>query len=122
MKNNQVDYSQRVSLFQNITTELLHLILLYFAEQFPDVLRFRAVCRECREVGNYSIFWLTCDLSFWRVDDRLVVEKPTHTGIEIEIDLNDDDQGILQKLQKYHTTSVNIRRPPPNKCQSDYGL
>jgi hypothetical protein len=122
MKNNRVHYTQRVSLFQNIPTELFHLILLYSAEQFPDVLRFRAVCRECREVGNYSVFWLTCELSFWRVGDRLVAGKPAYT--EIEIDLNDDDKAILQKLRKSQTSVhlgiVSVRRPTSLNPIADY--
>jgi hypothetical protein len=124
MKNNRVHYTQRVSLFQNIPTELFHLILLYSAEQFPDVLRFRAVCRECREVGNYSVFWLTCELSFWRVGDRLVAGKPAYT--EIEIDLNDDDKAILQKLRKSQTSVhlgiVSVRRPTSINPIADYNM
>jgi hypothetical protein len=108
----QIHLSQRVSLFQTIPTELLHLILLYSAEQFPDVLRFRAVCGECREVGNCSVFWLTCKLSFWRdEDDRIVTGKQIRVSRKIEIDLN--EEAIVPKLRKLCPSYIyiSIHRP-----------
>jgi hypothetical protein len=53
---------RRTERVNSIPDELLHQVLLFFAETFQELMTFRTVCKIWREIGNYSPFWIRCPL------------------------------------------------------------
>lgn len=59
----KTDFKLRQSAL-HLSNELIAIILDYFSDRFPDIMRFRAVCKQWREVAETSSFWLKMDLTF----------------------------------------------------------
>jgi hypothetical protein len=49
---------RRNEIINSIPDELLHQVLLFFAENVQELMTFRTVCKIWREIGNYSTFWI----------------------------------------------------------------
>jgi hypothetical protein len=52
-----------LSPFQDLPTDILHIILHYYATSISDIIRFSSICRECKEIGRYSLLWLKYPLT-----------------------------------------------------------
>jgi len=59
----KTDFNLRQSAL-HLSNELVAIILYYFSDRFPDIMRFRAVCKQWREVAQTSSLWLKMDLTF----------------------------------------------------------
>jgi hypothetical protein len=75
-----------IRLVHCIPDELLHLILFFFADNVQSLMKFRCICRQWREIGNYSTVWMKF---------RLVILAP-----EIYRDF------IMLIVEEYYTKSV----------------
>jgi hypothetical protein len=52
-----------LSPFQDLPSDILHIILHYYANSISDIIRFSSICRECKETGSYSLLWLKYPLT-----------------------------------------------------------
>jgi hypothetical protein len=51
--------------FRYVPTELLMIILEYFTKEYQGLLWFRCICKEWKDVAEYSSLWLEISLSFY---------------------------------------------------------
>lgn len=55
---------------------LCNLILIYYVEDFRDIIRFRKINQSCKEFGDCTILWLRLSLSFYCPDHYYLENFP----------------------------------------------
>lgn len=48
-----------------LPSELLPIILSFYAQDFREIIHFTSVCKEWKEIGDHSEMWLMVELSFY---------------------------------------------------------
>ncbi len=86
-----------------LPTEILHLILSYQSD-YTEILKFRTICKEWKEVGDFSPVWLSCALTIpapRAYCERMHLITSTTLPISIHIKLSDEIQSLPKMIDKY---------------------
>jgi hypothetical protein len=51
--------------FNDLPSELYHIILSYYTLSFRGLLHFATINKVCKHISDYSLLWLSCNLSFY---------------------------------------------------------
>ncbi len=51
--------------FSDLPTELIHVILSYYAYSFRDLIKFSTINKTCQQISDHSILWLEVKLMFY---------------------------------------------------------
>lgn len=89
----------------NLPTDILHLILSYLSHNdYAGILKFRTICKEWKEVGDFSPLWLSCELYITaprayclRIHTKPFATPPT----SVIIKLDDVIIGLPKMINKY---------------------
>jgi hypothetical protein len=95
------------SYFTLLPTELLSLILLFYTNSFQGLIAFSCLNKECQNIVNSSLLWLSCDLTFYvskRYLQAVEVWKPEFVGSVSDF-LKHDPAYFIHRI---HTLTLSL--------------
>lgn len=79
-----------------LPTEILNLILIYYTNDFRGLARFSTVCRQWRNIADFSDIWLICDFHFYSSNSCFGLFPPIQVLAEKE-----QRQSKIERGDKY---------------------
>jgi hypothetical protein len=83
--------------FDQLPVELIRIILLFFAKDFRDLIKFSTLNQTCKFASDHSLLWMTSDLTFY--------SPKAYTKLLLGI--SGDDYPIEGMILNMHSASTN---------------
>jgi hypothetical protein len=92
-----------------LPTDILHLILSYLSHNdYAGILKIRTICKEWKEVGDFSPLWLSLDLHITAPHAYLLLNKaPYYYMSPLHIGLFEKIKCLPKGMNKYFISTSN---------------